>query len=186
MRASQFNSIAVRIAITIILAIVVGITIEIAVPAVLERFGSNTHVILSRSAVLVVEPARNAQMASSNIATLVHVLARCPARQKIVGVIDQRGMQVALHATPLPQAQERDDSRLSFLLQLIRMQLEDLSPSPPVTVHRLADVAQHIDPDTDSGSKKGALVEIGLPGAQWRPSGCPIFRSRRCPGPRCF
>jgi signal transduction histidine kinase len=167
-KALHFNSIANRIAVTIVLAIVVGIAVEIAIPAGLAYFGSDTHVIVSRTAVLVADPNRNAQMLSSKVATMARVLAPLPEteRQKIIEATSEPKIQIALHAAPLPEVPDRDDSRLGFLRQLIELQLEELSSSMPVTVRRLP---ANGSPRTDfkSTSESAALIEIALPDHRW-------------------
>jgi signal transduction histidine kinase len=167
-KALHFNSIANRIAATIVLAIVIGIAVEIAIPIGLAYFGSDTRVIVSRTAVLVADPNRNAQMLSSKVATMARVLAPLPEieRQKIIEATREPKIQIALHAAPLPEVPDRDDSRLGFLRQLIELQLEELSSSMPVTIRRLPAGGS---PRTDfkSTSESAALIEIALPDHRW-------------------
>jgi signal transduction histidine kinase len=167
-KALHFNSIANRIAVTIVLAIVVGVAVEIAIPAGLAYFGSDTRVIVSRTAVLVADPHRNAQMLSSKVATMARVLAPLPEteRQKIIEATREPKIQISLHTAPLPEVPDRDDGRLGFLRQLIELQLEELSSSMPVTVRRLPAGGS---PRTDfkSTSESAALIEIALPDDRW-------------------
>ena len=76
-------------------------------------------------------------------------------------------MQISLHPTPLPAVQEPVDSRIGLLRELIRFELDDIALPLAITV-RSPDATQRADAGPpDSAPETGALVEIGLPGAQW-------------------
>jgi signal transduction histidine kinase len=169
MKASQLNSIAVRIAVTIVLAIALGIGIEIALPAILSQFGSSTRVVIARSTLLIVASGRTPQMLSAEIVGMASVLAPLSPdqRRSVVGAVRDPRMQISLHPTPLPAVQEPVDSRIGLLRELIRFELDDISLPLAITV-RSPDGTQRADAGhPDSAPETGALVEIGLPGAQW-------------------
>jgi signal transduction histidine kinase len=163
----RFNTIAVRIAVTILLAIVGGIAIEIALPAILAHFGSSTRVIISRSTVLVVASGRNAQMVSGEIAGIAGLLAPLSSddRQRIIASIRDPRMQVTLRPAPSPPLQGPVDSRIGLLRELIQFQLDDMALNLSPTVRSLNGTA-----DANAAGaipETAALIEIGLPGAQW-------------------
>jgi signal transduction histidine kinase len=162
LKAVPFNSIALRIAITIVLAIVGGIAIEIALPAVLAHFGSSTRVILSRSTVLIVGSGRTPQMLSGEVVGIASALAPLSGgdRPRVVEGIRDPKLQIALRPAPLPSVQGPVDSRIGLLRELIKFQLDELTSSLPVTV-------RSIDGTDGADAGMGALIEIGLPGAQW-------------------
>jgi signal transduction histidine kinase len=175
MQISQFNTIAVRIAITIVLAIVLGITLVIAVTAGLANFDFRTghgrdagaaHVIVSRSSVLVIDPRRrNALMLSGTIATVVRILASVPAaeRQAVVDAMADPMMHIALRdAPPPPPGRDHGDSRLDALGELIQLQLGGLSPSLHVATHLLpTDVLSARDRARVDPGSVGVTPEIG-------------------------
>jgi signal transduction histidine kinase len=169
MKAAQLNSIAVRIAVTIVLAIALGIGIEIALPAILAQFGSSTRVVIARSTLLIVASGRTPQMLSAEIVGMASVLAPLSPdqRRSVVGAVRDPRMQISLHPTPLPAVQEPVDSRIGLLRELIRFELDDIALPLAITV-RPPDATQRADAGPpDSAPETGALVEIGLPGAQW-------------------
>lgn len=180
MKTSQFNSIAARIAIAIALAILLGVVLEVGLAAGFDYFlsradpgpnGLGIRIVASRSAILAVDPRRNAPMLSSKIATVVRVLASAPEaeRSSIIEAVSEPTMQIALRAEPPAEGAGREDDRLGVLRQLIQLQLEQLQPSPRVIAHRLPD---HGDLPADGVGLKAtqgtaAVVEVALPDGRW-------------------
>jgi signal transduction histidine kinase len=171
MKVARLNSIAARIAVTIVAAITLGIALDIAVAVSISyiRDGS-AHVIYSRNNIGVINPPRNAPIVSGRIVTIVHALASAPEAEKagIIAYLTEPDMHIALRATPLDNVDERDDGRLSFLRQLIQLQLGEPLPAlrvsvprPPVNGDGTVDLAH------TSSTSAAALVEIALPDGRW-------------------
>jgi signal transduction histidine kinase len=173
MKLARLNSIAARITITIIAAIVLGIVMEIALAVAISyvRAGNErAHFVLSRNNVGVINPRRNALIVSGRIVTIARALASAPEveRPRIIADLVDPAMQIALRSTPLADMDQGDDGRLSFLRQLIQIQLDQPSPSLRVTALRPPangdETAYLVHSDSTSAA---ALVEIALPDGRW-------------------
>jgi signal transduction histidine kinase len=169
LKAIKLNTIAVRIAVTIVFAIVGGIALEIALPVILAHFGSSTRVIISRSTVLIVASGRTAQMLSGEVVGIATLLAPLSGdeRQRIIETIKDPRMRITLRPATRPPAQQPVESRLGLLAELTRFQLDNMSSDLSVSV-RPSDSSELAGAETAGPTPEtGALIEIGLPGAQW-------------------
>jgi signal transduction histidine kinase len=166
MRAlSKLNSIAARIAIAIIFAVILTLLVLIGLSLSLDHFdygqggsdhAARTHVVISRSGFVIINPQRNAMMLSGKIAVIIRSVASSPRseQQRIVAAISDPQMEVVLDAPPRSGIEGSSDDYTDRLRQFTQMQLETLSPPVSVSARTL--------PASDEGSTGRAEVQATL------------------------
>ncbi len=184
MRPWRLNTIATRLAITIILAIILGISLEIVIGFSTAYFASSSgaRVIASHSAVHVFNFRRepiftfsvgyDQKMLVSKIATIAAMIESAPevARPQIIAAATRADLQLALRSSPLPGVPDGDTEEFDLLRRLIAFQLGDSSHQVIVVLDRL-----DVPPPSSSDivrrntvpEHNALLVEISLPDGRW-------------------
>jgi signal transduction histidine kinase len=175
MRPWHANSIASRIAVTILLAIILGIAFQIAVTLganyLIERFGdeARTRTVFVIS---IGSPRSIKQILAGRIALLVQIIEQAPAgeRPRLAAEISQPLLRAEIREAPLPVPSAKASAALESLRRLIEVQLGD-SPRPIILSARSATDAG-LDTGTET-SPAGALgsgelrAEIALADGRW-------------------
>jgi signal transduction histidine kinase len=180
---SRLNGIAARIAIAIVLAIVMVLALGTVIAAGIGYYGGgHVHVRFSSSGFGVINPDRNQMMQAGRIALMIRVVASSPRpeRQRLVAVLTDPEMQVALDAPPIsPPADSVSDENLDWLRQLIQMQLDGTAPPMVVSTRRLPMAAdRHADLQPSESALPESLVEVALPDGQRMSIRLPTVRAR--------
>jgi signal transduction histidine kinase len=179
MRSWRFNTIATRLAVTIILAIILGVALEVVTGFSIAYFASRpgTRVILSRSGGFIFNSRRqpififatgtNPTLLASRIAAVAKLLASAPESdvENIVATASRPDLQLALARAPLRVPDDRSTDRLDVLRRLIEFELNAPDRSVIVTTDRAAYSGG--GDNAPSGPETSLLVETALPGGQW-------------------
>jgi signal transduction histidine kinase len=185
---SRLNSIAARIAAAIVVAMLLSIltmfvTSRLTNPvAGANGDGSKSHLILNKSQFAVINPEHNPTMLSGRIVAIVRALASSsPAgRPAIAAAMTQPDLKVTLDKIEAAPVAESGDDGLYGLGELVRMQLETLSPPVVVSGRRLTtdrggDKAGN-DAEIDATLADGQRIIFTIPGLPARPrNGLLIF-----------
>jgi signal transduction histidine kinase len=179
MRASRFNTIAARLAVTIILAIILGVALEVVTGFSIAYFASRpgTRVILSRSGGFIFNSRRepififatgaNPTLLATRIAAVATLIASAPESDiaKIVATATRPNLQLALARAPRRVPDERRTDRLDLLRRLIEFELN--APGRRVIV--TTDQRVYSDGGDNAARRPGTslLVETALPDGQW-------------------
>jgi signal transduction histidine kinase len=168
---SKLNGIAARIATAIVLAIILVLALGILIAAGIAHYdGSKVHFRFSSSGFGVISPNRNQGMQAGKIALMIRIIASSPRseRQRLIAVLTEPEMQVALDAPPISSATDRvSGENLDWLRQLIQMQLDGVAPPVVVSARRLPLAAdQPADLHPSEPALPEGLVEVALPDGQ--------------------
>jgi signal transduction histidine kinase len=170
MKRWRLNSIAARIAITIVLAIILGIGLEIVTGVIYwARYGpryqeGGTHIFVNRLGILAINPRGNRLLISARIVMVARTVEQAPQieRPRIIAALTQPSLQIAIRDTPMPGLDDNLDARLDMLRELIELQLA----SPPGAV-RLASRSLAADRSGAMPGPDELLAEIALADGRW-------------------
>jgi signal transduction histidine kinase len=180
MKRWRLNSIAARIAVTIVLAIILGFALEVTVGVGMNYVESRIGTLqdkadtffVNRFSIFVVNPRRSPLLISARIATLARIIEQTSPveRPHVLAAMAQPSLQVVVRDTPMPGLGDDPDARLGALGAMIEHQLA----RPPGSV-RLASRSLTADRSdaTDVPPVAGApgpdelLAEIALPDGSW-------------------
>jgi signal transduction histidine kinase len=129
MKQWPYNSIAARIAITIVLAISLGIALEFTVRVghnyVASRFGPKRDESKPLFYFLSTNPRHSKLLIAGRIATIVRILERTPQteRAQIIAKLMEPWLSVAIRDTPISDAGSTTNERLNEIRDVIRSQL---------------------------------------------------------------
>jgi signal transduction histidine kinase len=162
MKISRLNSIATRIAVTIIAAIVLGIALELAL-ALGVSYLRNAHqptrfAFVPPSLLIYFNVRNNPQNVTGRITMIFRALAPATeaGRQSLIAALSEPDMQISLRAAPLDGKDGSEDGRLNDLRRFIALQLGEQARSLRVLARQPA-----------SDGPAVAEVEIALPDQTW-------------------
>jgi hypothetical protein len=164
---ARFNSIAARIAISIILAVFLSIVTIIGFDRVFSRYlwgdgdAARRHLILSKSQVAVINAHNNPMMVSGGMAAIIRAVASAPSseRQRIVAAMTRPDMNIALGDAAHADTVANKEEGVERLRQLIEMQLETFAI--PILVG-----AEPLSEDHDRSRRGKVTIYADLPDGQ--------------------
>jgi signal transduction histidine kinase len=165
MKQWRLNSIATRIAFSLLLAIILGIALAIGVDYVNTRFGQQHPDTRYFAMVGLFNPHRNFFAVSAKVAMVARMVGQASEveRPRIIAAMTDPWLEVTLRDTPLPNLDNDDGGRLGPLGDLIELQLRT-----PVIVAR-AEASDRSDATDRAGRSTAGdvLVEIAFPDGHW-------------------
>jgi signal transduction histidine kinase len=176
-RLDGLNSLATRIAVTMVLAVLlsVALTIALVIGYALERQRSpdgnrDFRVFVDRFGVLMLNRHLNLPMISSRLATAAQAVGRAaPAdRPLVMAAIADQAFQIEIRDAPTLQTGETD-VRLDRLRRLIEFQLKSAADDVRVAVRGQ-------DAPRSGTTPGGLLVEVKLPDGKWLTATLSDFR----------
>jgi signal transduction histidine kinase len=181
MKRWRLNSIAARIAVTIVLAIILGFALELAVGASINRVQSligglqdkgDTYFFANRFGILTLNRRRNPLVISAKIATIARIVAQASPleRPQVLAAMAEPTLQLAVLDAPVPGVGDQADERLAELRSMIEFQLG--LPAGRIRLASRSLTADRSDA-TASPIPAGApgpdelLAEFALPDGRW-------------------
>jgi signal transduction histidine kinase len=170
MKDWRLNSIAARIAVTIVLAIVSGIALSLLfglgrnylvdVQGFQDR--SDSRIFMSRFGILNLNRHSNLPMLSTRLATVARIVGRAsPAdRPAVIAAMVGDGLGVQIRDQPT-LGLDHDDSFVCLLHDLIEFQVQSAPDAVRVAIRHESAVR------SGSGTLDRILVEIALPDGRW-------------------
>jgi signal transduction histidine kinase len=180
MKRWRVNSIASRIAVTIVLAIVLGVAFQFAVSLSVNylfgRLGQRWDDFKARPFMFTlsygfINPRFNRQMLAGRIAGLAQIIEHAPAteRSRLAAEISQPGLRAEIRQVPDAEQNGETGAGLELLRQMILVQLGDLT-RPVILAMRHVNEPR---PDAADATSPAAwrsddlVAEIALPDRRW-------------------
>ena len=181
MKRWRLNSIAARIAVTIVLAIILGFALELAVGASINRVQSligvlqdkgDSYFFVNRFGILTVNQRRNPLLFSAKIATIMRIVAQASPleRPQVLAAMAEPTLQLAVLDAPVAGVGDQTDERLAALRSLIEYQLRLPAgrvrlASRSLTADRSDAIAIPIPAGAPGPDE--LLAELALPDGRW-------------------
>lgn len=180
MRRWHLNSIASRIAITIVLAIILGVAFQvgasIGVNYLMVRLGQQTAAAKTRTIFWVgigaINPRFAPQVLAGKIATLAQIIEKAPAsdRSRIAAEISQPLLRVEISDAPPLESSSDSTADLKALRRFIEDQLGHSPRLFIVSARHAADTGFEAGAETfptETPQSTELLAEIALPDGRW-------------------